>query len=251
MSSHVQRFKNVVITRSNRGNVELAERLRSLGFNPLAVDTITFLPPNDWSGIDGSLRALSTYTWVVFTSATGVEFFAERMVALSLKVPWDGPPMAAAVGEGTAGALSRYGVRDAFIPSTYLTRNLAQELPFVPGSRVLLLRADIADPEMPKTMRRRGFEVDALPIYRTCPSDGGKQRLTERADVIEFASPSSVEGFCRKMDSDELESLKSVPAACIGPVTARAATRRGFKKVVLAKSQTFDSLLEAIGDEFR
>lgn len=251
MSTGVQQFRNIVITRSNRGNAELAERLRTMGLNPLAVDTISFLPPKDWSEVDGSLRALSSYSWLVFTSATGVEFFAERMSALSLKLPWDGPPRTAAVGEGTAGALSRFAIRDVFTPSSYLTRSLAMELPMEPGTKVLLLRTDIADPEMPKTMRRRGFDVEALAVYRTSQSDGGKHKLADRADMIEFASPSSVEGFCKKMDAGELEKLKSVPAACIGPVTAKAAERRGFKRIVLPKSQTFDSLLEAIGDELR
>ena len=99
--------QNVVITRSKEGNIELGMRLRRLGFNPIAVDTISLLPPKDWSFVDGALKELRSYDWLVFTSVTGVEFFALRMKKLSLPVPWDCRPSVAATGESTARALSK------------------------------------------------------------------------------------------------------------------------------------------------
>lgn len=83
MTTGLMRIQNVVITRSKKGNAELAANLRQRGFNPIAVDTISFLPPKSWTGIDASLRALRSYDWVVFTSVTGVEVFAQRMDELS------------------------------------------------------------------------------------------------------------------------------------------------------------------------
>jgi uroporphyrinogen-III synthase len=240
--------QNVVITRSKKGNMELGKRLRRLGFKPIAVDTISLLPPKDWSLVDEALKELHSYDWLVFTSVTGVEFFGLRMKKLSLQVPWEGRPSVAAIGESTARALSKLGISVSFTPSRYLTQKLAAELPRTPGKRVLSLRAVVSDPLMSERLRTRGFDVTELPIYRTEHAGGGVRRRLEDADLIVFASPSAVKGFSRKIagTSGKLEKLRKIRVACIGPVTATAAREYGFKRIVMPESQTFDSLLREI-----
>ncbi|MGD0637424.1 MAG: uroporphyrinogen-III synthase [Nitrososphaerales archaeon] len=245
MTAGPTRIQNVVITRSKKGNDELAADLRRRGFNPIAVDTISFLPPESWSGVDASLKVLGSYDWVVFTSVTGVEFFARRIEELSIEMPRSVPPSFAAVGKGTAGALSRLGVVGAFTPSVYLTHKLAEELPLTRGKRVLVLRADIADPALSETLRTRGFGVTEFTIYRT--EYGATEKVSlDGADIIVFASPSSVAGFCLKSTASELDSYRALRVACIGPVTANAAREHGFKNIVTPQVQTFDSLIEEI-----
>ena len=239
MTAGPTRIQNVVITRSKKGNAELAADLRQRGFNPITVDTMSFLPPKSWSGIDASLKVLRSYDWVVFTSVTGVEFFARRMDELSLELPRGAPPSFAAVGKSTAGALSKLGVVGTFTPSSYLTQKLAEELPITRGRRALLLRADIADPAMSERLRMKGFEVEEFPVYRTEYGAAGDDVLLDGADLIVFASPSSVE-------ASKLESYRALRVVCIGPVTARAARERGFNHIITPKVQTFDSLVEEI-----
>jgi uroporphyrinogen-III synthase len=246
MTAGPTRIQNVVITRSKKGNAELAADLRQRGFNPITVDTMSFLPPKSWSGIDASLKVLRSYDWVVFTSVTGVEFFARRMDELSLELPRGAPPSFAAVGKSTAGALSKLGVVGTFTPSSYLTQKLAEELPITRGRRALLLRADIADPAMSERLRMKGFEVEEFPVYRTEYGAAGDDVLLDGADLIVFASPSSVEGFCMKATASKLESYRALRVVCIGPGTARAARERGFNHIITPKVQTFDSLVEEI-----
>jgi uroporphyrinogen III methyltransferase/synthase len=236
----------VLITRSKKGNIELAMKLRRRGFNPISVDTISLLPPKDWSSIDEGLKNLHSYHWLVFTSVTGVEFFARRMKKLSLNIPWEGLPSVAAIGKSTARGLFKLGITTSFTPSSFLTQRLADELPYALGKRVLLLRADIADPVMSKRLRRRGFEVTEFPIYRTEHTEGGVDRRLDDVDLIVFASPSAVKGFCRKLTASKLEKLRETRVASIGPVTATAARENGFNRIVMPESQTFDSLLEEI-----
>lgn len=144
------------------------------------------------------------------------------------------------------GALSKMGAATVFTPSSYLTRRLAEELPGNSGRRVLLLRADIADPAMSEELRGRGFDVKELAIYRTEYGGKGAEVQLEGADLIVFASPSSVEGFCQLVSSGELESSRKMRVVCIGPVTAKAARAHGFGHVITPKVQTFDSLVERI-----
>ncbi len=248
-----RKIARVVITRSRKGNAELARKLKALGFEPVPIDTIEFLPPEDWSHVDASLTMLGEFDWLVFTSPTGVEFFAQRMKALSLSVPWRGKPAVAAVGEKTSAALQREGIKVDFVPSEYLTRALAEQLPRGLGKRLLMLRADIGDPEIVATLERGGFRVDDLAIYRTssvaASDDDEIEPALEEADAIIFASPSAVEAFMRRLDSASAASAltKRLLAVCIGPVTAAAARERGFERILAPKTHTIESLVRELG----
>lgn len=243
-------IRNVVITRSKEGNEELAMRLKRAGFNPISLDTISLSPPNDWSDVDGLLRRLHSFDWLVFTSAAGVEYFDKRMKALSFQLPWHGKPLVAAVGERTANKVTGLGVKPSFIPSSYLTKKLAEELPAGDGNRVLLLRADIADPNLSEILKGRGYEVEETAIYRTqiaVKSSRTDNELLRDADVIVFASPSAVRGFSGMASRDEMARLKRIRAICIGPVTEAAAKENGFTNTIMPKSHTLDAIVEELG----
>lgn len=244
--------RRVVITRSKEGNEELALRLGRMGLQAVPIDTMSFSPPYDWSGIDGSLRRLKDFDWLVFTSATGAEFFARRASELSITLPWRGRPAVAAVGEKTGAALRGVGVKVGFVPSEYLAEKLADELPSNRGKDVLLLRADIANPAMTKVLAKRGFRVEEHAIYRTRLSKEGAEPDLGGAGAIIFASPSAVEGFCSGVDPKTLAQAREMLALCIGPVTAKAARGRGFNRISMPRVHTFEGVLEelrrAIGD---
>jgi uroporphyrinogen-III synthase len=244
-------IRKVVITRSRRGNAGLAGRLKALGFEPVSIDTIEFLPPEDWSRVDASLTRLGRFDWVLFTSPTGVEFFAERMGVLSLPVPWLGRPSVAAVGAKTGAALQRLGIRVGFVPSAYTGRTLAEQLPRGEGKNLLLLRADIGDPEAAAILERDDFEVHDLSIYRTSVSGVKDESIEHKvvdADAILFASPSSVEGFIKRLGPTAAKSvMASRPLAlCIGPVTERAARESGFELTLAPDTHTIDALLQTL-----
>ncbi len=255
MNAHttgVRAIRNVVITRSREGNAELAAKLRALGFEPISIDSIEFLPPEDWSSVDACLRGLEEFDWLLFTSSTGVEFFVKRMRDLSLRAPLPERPAVAAVGERTGAALERKGIQVEFVPSAYLTRALAEELPRDRGRKVLILRADIGDPELVATLRRDGFQVRDETIYRTSVVAAGAteealESSLDGAGAVLFASPSAVEALMARLPSAATDGLaKRLLAVCIGPVTAKAARRRGFERVLTAEKQTVEGLVECL-----
>jgi uroporphyrinogen III methyltransferase/synthase len=245
-------ISKVVITRSRKGNAELAESLSALGFESVSIDTIEFLPPDDWSRVDLSLESLGEFDWVVFTSPTGVESFKQRMRTLSYSVPWLGKPSVAAVGAKTSAALQELGVKVDFVPSAYTSRTLAEELPRDKGKALLVLRADIGDPEAVAILERDGFEVHDLPVYRTSAVSGIGEEPIERkvmdADAILFASPSSVEGFMKRLGPTAAGSLLAIRplAICIGPVTEKAARESGFERTIASYTHTIDAMLQTL-----
>ena len=60
-----------MITRSKEGNEELKVRLEEVGLKVVALETMRFLPPEDWSTVDASLSDLSSFDWLVITSPDG------------------------------------------------------------------------------------------------------------------------------------------------------------------------------------
>ncbi len=236
----------VLVTRSHEGNAELVPKLEALGIETVQLDLLRFLPPEDWSLIDISLSRLQAYDWLLFTSPTGVRFFAQRMGLLGHATVWDGPPKVGAVGARTAAALGRQGTRVDFTPPKFLTVELARELPG-PAGRVLMLRGDIADRKITDLLKHRGFTVEDLIIYRTKQKPIGDSGPLVGVDLVVLGSPSAVESLCAQLSPKDLLKIISKPAACIGPVTAEAARKRGFVHVIQPESQTFDALVDSIG----
>lgn len=246
----VNNINKVVVTRSMEGNLKLGARLRSMGFEPIPVDTMRFVPPSDWSEVDKCLRRLDDYDWLLFTSRIGALAFVERMKALRLPLPEGGRPAVAAVGPKTAEPLIHEGLGVNFVPSSYLTQAMAEELPLDRGRMVLMLRADIADPSLGRSLGAAGFRVTEQAIYRTSTERRSTPREPELddADAIVFGSPSAVEGFVSRLSKPSLLSLTSrgILAVCIGPVTAKSARDRGFTNQLVPTTHTFDAVLDAL-----
>src|SRR3712207_1524210 len=104
----------VVLTRAAGGNVELAARLRTEGFEPLECPLIRIEP------IDGPPLSADGYDWVVLTSRVGVERLFARLEG-SL-------PRVAAIGPGTAEALRAHGVEPALVASRSTQEGLVDAL---------------------------------------------------------------------------------------------------------------------------
>ncbi len=239
----------VVVARSREGNVELKRMLSRRGIEAGSVEAIGFEDPESWAAVDSAIANISRFDWVAFTSPRAVAAFGRRLKALGMDAEELGPRFAA-VGSKTESALQEIGIEPEYVPSEFLTSALGEGLPAKEGSRVLLMRADIGDRSLAESLGRRGIEVEEVAAYHTMFVPGPVESdLMRKARVIAFASPSEVEGFRRRLGRSEFRELTGrATAACIGPVTARAASRAGFRSVVFAKEHTLEALAEKIGE---
>lgn len=238
---------SVVVARSEEGNRELVDRLALEGIPAEGVPTIRFAEPEDWTGVDGAIRELDSYDWVVFTSPRAVQACTKRMSLLGVRVE-PRRPRFAAVGPRTASALRDAGLEVDYVPGKYLTSELGQTLPDGGGTHVVLFRADIADRVLPAILERRGFAVKDLPVYQTKTVEGtiSPERVA-CAKMIVFASPSEVRGLKERAGPDVFARLaRDVLAVCIGPVTADEAKRTGFKRVTASTRSTMGSLVAKV-----
>jgi uroporphyrinogen-III synthase len=162
----------------------------------------------------------------------------------------------AAIGPATAAALDEHGVVVNRMPGEYRVEALLQELTrggdphFVRGQRFLLLRADIASPELAAGLRAAGAFVDDVPAYRTqlvTPGTDAMAELRRGIDVMTFTSSSTVHGFLSAVGTDDFGRPL---VACIGPVTAESARRGGLHVGLVADRYTIPGLVAALEAHF-
>jgi uroporphyrinogen III methyltransferase/synthase len=234
--------KTVVVTRAREQASELSARLGALGAAVVELPAIRCVP-NTFP-----LPDLARVTWLVFTSANGVDAFFDRGLApAGLDARAVGGLSIAVIGPGTASALGRRGLRPDLVPERFVAESLLDAFPAGPG-RVLLARAEAARDVLPDGLRAKGYDVDVLAVYRTEPVPPDPEVLERvrggRIDAITFTSSSTVDNFC---DAVGLVPADAPPhVVSIGPVTSASARARGLRVDAQAEPHTIDGLVEAL-----
>jgi len=261
LREHLQWFENrplsgwrVLVTRTREQAGVLSESLAALGAVPIEVPLIETQALDSYETLDGALRRMPGFDWLVFTSANGVAAVLARLRALGMDVRDLKGPRVAAIGPGTAQPLEAVGVRVDLLPPRFVAESLAEALQAqgLQGKRVLLARAEEARDVLPEALTSAGAEVTVAPCYRTVPAAGAGEKLRElltegQIDVLTFASSSAVTAFAASLGGAGLgELLADVTVACIGPVTARTAEELGLAVQVMPEEHTIPGLVAAL-----
>ena len=227
----------VIVTRPADQVGELVRCLQAAEIDAALVPAIAVEPIPAGGDLDAAARDLASYDWVVVTSVNGARAIlsASKRVATPL-----GAPRWAAVGPATRQVLGAAGIEVDLQPRRSSASGIAAELPVKAGSRVLLVRGNLATGRLPNALRARGAEVDDVVAYRTREApETSKGLLTAclaagPVAAVLFASGSSARGLVALATSESLADITAIPAVCIGSETAREASRLGFS--VLARS---------------
>ena len=248
--------KRVLVTRTREQASVLSEMLAEEGAEPVEVPAIEISPVNEYSGVDKAISALNTYSWVMFTSANGVDAFFGRLRALGLDTRVLGGVKVAAIGPATASALAHYGISPDFLPARYVSEAVVEGMESLDlgGKSVLLPRADIGREELPKGLARLGAQVEQLTMYRTVMPEESRHKARQllrdgSVDMVTFTSSSTVINLLNLVDGDS-SLIRGVPVACIGPVTARTAQDSGLQVDIVAQEFTIPGLVSAIKEHF-
>src|ERR671933_637191 len=71
--------RRIVVTRARAQAGELSKKLEALGAEVIEFPTIQIRPPEDFGSLDGEIRRLDSFDWLVFTSVNGIEAFMRRL----------------------------------------------------------------------------------------------------------------------------------------------------------------------------
>ena len=246
--------RRIVVTRAREQASGLVQRLTEYGAECIQCPTIQVGPPPDWAGLDRAIETIDQYSWIVFTSVNGVDYFFRRLFENGLDVRALGHIKTAAIGPATADRLRTWGLKSDIIPESYRAESVVEAFSATPvkGSRILLPRAMEARSVLPVELTRMGAMVDEVTAYETLQAENSAAdliaRLTEGSiDMVTFTSSSTVKNFHRLLPPDRVDRLmKGVSVASIGPITSQTARDLGFSVTIEADTYTVPGLIQAI-----
>lgn len=235
--------KRIVLTRALEQARDWANALEQMGAEIVLLPTVAFAPPEDLRPFDEQLLRLDAFEAILFLSKNAVRYVSDRLMQLGMKGEMLHSPhrIIAAVGPGTAAALTAQGVRVDHVAEGRTGEALAGELrQSLKGRNVLLPRSDKGDDRVLTALREAGSKVTEVIAYRTTtPASLDPAILSHirRADVdaIVFASPSAYHNLSDAVGSAEAAALSNrIHFVAIGPTTARAMREAGASVAVEA-----------------
>jgi len=247
--------RRIVVTRTREQASQLSRQLLERGADVLEIPVIRTVPPTDRKSIADVLLELNSYNWLIFTSPNGVAAFFEFFFKAFDDMRDIGGVRIAAVGAATAAKLQELHLKVDVMPDEYVASKIADALAkyeSIENLKMLLLRAEVANKDLPKQLEKMGAIVDDAAVYKTVPEtddrNGAAARLMEGgADWITFTSSSTVEHFNARFDLKQLAGRHpQLKLASIGPETSKAIAALGLEPAVEAKQHTIDGLVKAI-----
>ena len=203
----------VLVGRARHQAGALSAELRKLGADVIEIPFIEIRGPRSFKPLDGALKNLDTYDWLILTSVNGVEAMWERMQKLHIpgdiarlnrsedrggshnreghdfsraaKAKAKKPALAAggrlriaAIGPATKKAIEQRSVSVDVVPKEYVAESVVRALKKkVKGKRVLLVRAKVARDVIPTELRKAGAHVDVVEAYETVVPQRSRNRL--------------------------------------------------------------------------
>ena len=242
--------KRIVVTRATAMPGTLSSLLRAQGADVIEAPS-TEIEPLDEAPLDAAVAELSSYDWLVFTSATGVRFFRHAMDRAGLDARALAYTEVAVIGPSTAKAVQELGVKADLVPERFVAESLLEGMAQedLGGARVLLVTAGDGRDVLPKGLVERGAYLSVVHPYRSrlltegLEVDALRSALDAGIDAVTFTSASTVSGFVAQVGHERAAKVKAVS---IGPVTTEAAKAAGIPIAAEAKAATIESLVVAV-----
>jgi len=243
--------KQILITRSSDQAEATAAEIRRRGGEPLSLPCLEVecLTEN----ILRSLPILEASSLeLLFTSRNAVTCVASVLgedFAKSL-----GSHRVTAIGSKTAAELNRHGIQPELIPQTASQEGLieAYQSHGLP-KRLLFFRAEEGRDLLQQAMDNLGCKVTMLFAYRmNCPASDASETIkkmdSHQIDAVLLGSPKTVENYIKRIGSIKRADIPAI--AVISPQVAKVAEDAGLSVQAVAKTASFDGMLDALADYF-
>ena len=246
--------RRVVVTRTRAQASRLSARLAELGADVLEIPTIRITEPDDQQPLMDAILGIGSYNWLVFTSPNGVDRFFHYFFKAYDDIRSIGGCQIAALGPATAAKLKSLHLAIDLMPETYTTAAIAEtfeKYQSIENLSLCLLRAQVANPDLPQTLSGLGAIVDDIPVYQTVSETEDRTQaaarfLEEGADWITFTSSSTVEHFHARFDLPRVLKQHNLKTASIGPETTKTLQKLGLAPAAEADPHTIDGLIDCM-----
>jgi uroporphyrinogen III methyltransferase / synthase len=265
--------RTILVTRSATQAADFRQGLEVQGAMVLEMAALKIVPPSSWEALDQAIAQLSTFDWLILTSANGVQYCMERLLAQGKDARAFAGVKIAVVGRKTAASLKQWGLTPDFIPPNYIADDLVAHFPdpeHLNGLRCLFPRVESGGREvLVQELTAQGADVVEVPAYQSqCPqvADPGilQAIAAQSIDAITFASSKTVDYFWRILERSPVPSpvldsettdwqslLRAVKIASIGPQTSQTCVQRFGRVDIEAQEYTLEGLTQSIVEAYR
>lgn len=251
--------KTVLVTRAANQAKTFRTLLEKQGATVIEMAALEINPPSTWKDLDQAILKISSFDWLILTSANGVKSFFERLEKLNIDRALLNPLKIAVVGKKTATVLEKQGVKPTFIPPNFVADSLVSAFPEpLSGKKILFPRVESGGRDvLIHEFRKQNAEVIAVAAYQSCCPENADpiavQALQEnQVDIITFASSKTVQHFCDLLTPvfGSMVNLKAALAnvliASIGPQTSANCQQLLGRYDLEAKEYTLEGLVNCL-----
>lgn len=234
--------KKILVTRDKNQAGEFSNKIEKMG--GVAVE----LPFIEIESVLSKITPedLKEYSALLFNSPNGVREFMKKIDDIRslahLKI--------GAVGSKTKELLEEYKIKADFMPEEYMVSKLAElSLEYTKaGEKILIITSDISPCDTDKFNSMYDREFHKIVAYNTKKIIREKDEVINvlnKVEVVTFLSSSTVDAFYASIDGD-LECVKNIKFASIGPVTSETMRKYGFSVDYEAKVYDINGILDAL-----
>lgn len=234
--------KKILVTRDKKQAGEFSNKIEKMG--GVAVE----LPFIEIESVLSKVTPedLKEYSALLFNSPNGVREFMKKIDDIRslahLKI--------GAVGSKTKELLEEYKIKADFMPEEYMVSKLAElSLEYTKaGEKILIITSDISPCDTDKFNSMYDREFHKIVAYNTKKITREKKEVCDtlnKVEVVTFLSSSTVDAFYASIDGD-LECVKNIKFASIGPVTSETMKKYGFSVDYEAKVYDINGILDAL-----
>ena len=238
--------RGVLVTRPADQAEPLCRMIEAAGGRAIRFPTITIVPT-----ADAAATALLAEPWdlIYFVSPNAVA----QALALMPDGRWSRATWVAAVGRGTARALTAAGRAPDLVPSERYESEALLEMPELAdmrGRRVLIVRGEGGRGLFAQAMKERGAEVRFAEVYRRVrPEVDPTALLASWSREVDFVMATSDEvllNLAGMLGTEGRECLLATPLVVIAERTATTARDLGFRVVRVAARAEDDAIVRSL-----
>ena len=235
--------RHVVVTRPRAQAQALAEAVAQAGGEPVLFPLMDIEPTHKLAALRDAWQRLPEFDYAVFVSPNAVE---QAFAAIDAGGAWPQNVAAMAMGDTSAAALRRHGVREVQIPTQgsdteALLASPELQASAVAGKAVMIFRGDGGRELLGETLAARGARVDYVECYRRRrPAQGAAVLMDlwreQALDAITLTSSESLRNLLEVVGTEQEAALKRTPLFTGHRRIADEARRLGFVTVVATEA---------------
>jgi len=251
--------QTILVTRAAAQAQTFRTLLENQGANVIEMAALEIRPPSSWEPLDQAIRELSTFDWIILTSANGVNSLFQRLDKLNANRDQLNQLKIAVVGKKTARVLEKQGINATFIPPNFVADSLLATFPeSLSQQKILFPRVESGGREvLIREFQQNDADVVAVPAYQSsCPEQANPVAVetlqSQQVDIITFASSKTVQFFCELLTpifgsrENLRQTLARVAIASIGPQTSHACQNLLGRFDIEAQEYTLEGLTQAL-----